>query len=476
MNWQFTRRLLTATALCAAIQAGAEDAPDAAALYQQHCAQCHGADLRGGMASSMVDGVWNHGAGGGSISRNIKHGLTHMGMPAYEQALSDREIQALTEYISTAESDAGAVRPPIPARIQSHDYEIDVEQWITEGLKIPWAIDFLDADTALVTERPGGLRLIRSGKLEAEPVAGTPEVLHEGQGGLMDVAVDPEYPAEDWIYLSYSHALKTDPEEKFAAAMTRIVRGRIKDNTWTDEQVIFEAEHEDYLKTRQHYGSRIVFDKEGYLYFSIGERGFQEHAQELGRPNGKSHRIHRDGRIPEDNPFVKDDGAVKSIYSYGNRNIQGMAIHPETDALWATEHGPMGGDELNVLRAGANYGWPVISYGRNYNGSAVTDAVAAPGMEQPILFWKPSTGVCGLDFVRGDEFPKWQNKLMAGALRYEDVQLLTIADERVMHSETLVKNFGRVRDVACGPGGEIYVVLNDPDLIVKLTNAGERTY
>ncbi|MBI1319581.1 MAG: c-type cytochrome [Candidatus Hydrogenedens sp.] len=460
----------------AAASTSAAERPDAAALYQQHCAQCHGADLRGGNASSMVDGVWNHGTGTGSYKRNIKHGLTHMGMPAYEATLSDREIDALAEYISTAEADAGAVRPPIPDQIQTREYVIDVDHWVMEGLEIPWAIDFLDADTALVTERPGRLRVIKDGVLAPEPVSGTPEVLNDGQGGLLDVAVDPEYPAEDWIYLSFSHELHDDPEEKFQPAMTKVVRGKIRDNAWVDEQVVFEADHDDYIKTRHHYGSRIVFDPEHNLYFSMGERGMQEHAQVLDRPNGKAHRLHRDGSIPEDNPFADTPDAVASIFSYGNRNIQGMAVHPETGAIWATEHGPMGGDELNVLRAGKNYGWPVITYGRNYNGQPVSDQVAAPGMEQPTYFWNPSTGVCGLDFCRGDEFPKWQNYLLAGSLRYEDVTLLTIADERVLHAETIVKNFGRVRDVVCGPGGIIYVVLNNPDVIVRLRNAGEREY
>ena len=256
--------------------------------------------------------------------------------------------------------------------------------------------------------------------------------------------------------------------------MTRIVRGHIKENAWVDEQVVYEAPPQSYRTTRHHYGCRIVFDPQGYLYFGIGERGIDADAQDLGRPNGKIHRIHRDGTIPKDNPFVGRQGTLASIFSYGHRNPQGLAVHPQTGRVWETEHGPMGGDELNLITPGLNYGWPEVTYGLNYNGAVISKFRRKPGMEVPNLYWVPSPALCGLDFYRGKLFPEWNNRLLVGALRYEQVELLDIEQNRVIHQETILKNAGRVRDVACGPDGAIYVVLNRPDIILRLTPSGEK--
>jgi len=436
--------------------------------YQIFCAQCHGRDLRGGMAQSLLDGVWQFGAERNYIVRSIKYGISHLGMPAFEKALTDQQIKDIVSYVRHAEQAAGVTKPPPPARLQTQDYEVRAEVW-AEGLEVPWSIDFLDANTALVTERPGRLRVVQDGKLLADPVSGTPAVLGQGQGGLMDVAVGPDFAENGWIYLSYSHALAVEEGARRPASMTRIVRGRLRDGDWTDEQAVYEAPHDTYRTARHHYGCRIVFDPAGYLCFSIGDRGAGKHAQDLSRPNGKAHRIHPDGRIPQDNPFVGRSGALPSVFSYGHRNQQGLAVHPETGRVWASEHGPMGGDELNLLAAGLNYGWPLVSYGRNYNGSIISENVKEPGTEQPILFWRPSIAVCGIDFYRGDLFVKWRNRLLVGALKYEEVRLLSIEKDRVMHQEIILKGAGRVRDVACGPDGAVYVVLNKPGTILRLT-------
>lgn len=443
------------------------DTDRGATLYQQYCASCHGAEMQGGNAQSLIDGVWQFGVEDSYVFRNIKYGITHLGMPAYENALSDADINNIIAYVRGVEKDRGVVRPAIVSETGTMDYDLKVEVF-AEGLEVPWAIDFLDANTALITEKPGRVRMVKNGKMLPQPVAGTPSVLNEGQGGLLDVAVDPDYPQNGWIYLAYSHSLTSAGSER-PVAMTRLVRGKIKDNRWTDEQVIFEAPAETYRTTRHHYGCRIVFDPWGHLFFAIGDRGYQDQAQDYKLPNGKVHRIYPDGSIPEDNPFAKIEGAIPSLYSLGNRNIQGMAIHPVTGHLWTTEHGPMGGDELNLIKSGKNYGWPVITYGRNYNGTTITDNRTFPGMEQPNFMWNPSTAVCGLDFYNGDMFPKWKNKLMVGALKYEQVTLLTLAGDRVIHEETILKNAGRVRDVSTGPDGAIYVVLNNPDTVVRLS-------
>ncbi|QBG48351.1 c-type cytochrome [Verrucomicrobia bacterium S94] len=439
-------------------------------LYQKHCSHCHGARFQGGSAQSLVDGIWQFGDADGAIQRNIKFGITHLGMPAYENTLSDKEIKNLVAFLRKAESAAEPAALPLPTYLQTLDYEIDVAVF-AEGLDTPWDIAFLNKDTALITERSGNLRVYADGHLFSKPVEGTPEVVAEGQGGLLAVAFDPDYTDEDnqWVYLAYSHGLEIGPNGRKAPAMTKLIRGRINGNLWKDEEVIFEAPHETYRTTRHHYGTRIVFDRNKDLYFSIGDRGTGMHAQDPARPNGKIHRIHRDGKIPRDNPFRRTKGAIKSVYSLGNRNPQGLAFHPETGELWASEHGPLGGDEINVIESGKNYGWPVITYGKNYNGTIITELTHQEGMEQPIWYWNPSTAVCGIDFYSGDLFPKWNNKLIVGSLKYEDVRILSIEDHRVIHEEVILKNAGRVRDVCCGPDGAIYVVLNDPGTILKLT-------
>ena len=441
--------------------------PDGAALYGQYCATCHGADLKGGNGGSLVDGIWQFGAADSYKFRNVKFGITHLGMPSYDGILKDDDIRAIMTYVGDAEKNTGVVKPAIVKELETLDYKLNVEVF-ADGLEIPWAIDFLDVNTALITEKPGRLRVVTKGKLQPDPVKNIPKVLNEGQGGLMDVAVDPDYTENGWIYLAFSHVLDKKAGEERPGAMTKIVRGKIENNTWTNEQVLFEAPHEMYRTTRHHYGCRIVFDPDGYLYFAIGDRGAGFQAQDNTLPNGKVHRIHKDGKIPADNPFVSDPKAMKSLYSLGNRNIQGMAIHPETGELWTTEHGPMGGDEVNLIKPGKNYGWETITYGINYNGTIITDVKRMPGMEQPNLYWRPSIAVCGLDFYRGDLFKKWKNKLLVGALKYEEVRLLNIEGDRVMHDEVILKGQGRVRDVQTGPDGAIYVVLNDPGTVLKL--------
>ncbi|WP_372794117.1 PQQ-dependent sugar dehydrogenase [Pontiella sp.] len=441
-----------------------------AELYQEHCSHCHGIAFQGGNAQSLIDGIWQFGESTGHISRNIKFGITHLGMPAYADTLTDQEIRGLVDFLKKAESQADPEPLPLPTYLQTLDYEIQVDVF-AEGLDTPWDIAFLNKDTALITERSGNLRVYADGRLYSKPVEGTPEVVAEGQGGLLAVAFDPDYAEEgnQWVYLAYSHGLEIGPNGRKAPAMTRIVRGRIDGNRWQDEEVIFEAPHETYRTTRHHYGTRIVFDQNKDLYFSIGDRGTGMNAQDPTRPNGKIHRIQRDGKIPRDNPYRRTKDAVKSIYSLGNRNPQGLVFHPETDELWASEHGPLGGDEINLIASGKNYGWPVITYGRNYNGSVISELTHKEGMEQPVWYWNPSTAVCGIDFYSGDLFPKWNNKLIVGALKYEDVRILSIEGHRVMHEEVILKNAGRVRDVCCGPDGAVYIVLNSPGTILKLT-------
>ena len=462
--------LCMAFVLAAAAPAAAQDVPPGHALYDEYCATCHGDDLTGGNNSSLIDGEWQFGSSRGGIVQSIAEGIPARGMPAFGDVLSDREVGQIADFIQrVAEGDSAATNdaPAAPDSLETLDYELDAEVF-AHGLDVPWGIAFTGTRGALITERPGQLRVVEGGRLRPEPVAGTPGVLNQGQGGLLDVAVDPQYDENGWVYLSYSHHLPREDEKD--PAMTRVVRGRIENNRWTDQQVLFEAPRDTYRRTRHHYGSRIVFGPEGLMYFSIGDRGAGKQAQDLSRPNGKVHRLHRDGSVPESNPFVdREGGALPSIFTYGHRNPQGLAVHPETGQIWESEHGPRGGDELNRLVAGRNYGWPAITYGINYDGTVLTEERRRPGMAQPVLYWRPSIAVSDIAFYRGERFPYWQGHLLVSALKFKEVRLLNMdGGRRVQHQQVMLKELGRVRDVAPGPDGTVYVVLNKPHRVLRL--------
>ena len=296
--------------------------------YQEYCANCHGDKFQGVNAQSLVDGIWQFGGKNSYMFRNIKFGIQHLGMPSFEASLSDKEINNLVSFLHEEEKKAGVSRPPIPEFLETQDYKMRVEVFAA-SLDSPWASDFMDTNIALITEKPGNLRIVRNGNLIDAALEGIPEVLYEGQGGLMDVAVDPNYQDNGWIYLAYSHALAQEgSSDKRQAAMTRIVRGQIMGNRWVNQQTVFEAPQETYRTTRHHYGSRIVFDPDGFLYFSIGDRGGKDHAQDLSKPNGKVHRVLPNGDIPKDNllhfrrhhRYSKDDNKFP-------QNLHPLSIH-----------------------------------------------------------------------------------------------------------------------------------------------------
>jgi glucose/arabinose dehydrogenase len=332
-------------------------------------------------------------------------------------------------------------------------------QVVAKGLKNPWGMAFLPDGRILVTERPGTLRMIENGTLLDAPVSGVPDVVAKGQGGLLDVALHPEFETNSYVYLSYSIPLE-------GGTHTAILRAKLDGNALTDTTVIFTG---GPASTRgHHFGSRIVFDNDGYLYFSIGDRGQMEDAQLLTNAAGKVFRIHDDGRVPEDNPFVNEAGAFTQIWSYGHRNIQGFTKHPETGVLWAHEHGPRGGDELNIVKKAANYGWPTITYGINYDGSIITNEREKEGMEQPVTFWDPSIGPSGLTFVTGDMYPGWKGNAMVGALAFTALYRVEITDSTAGAKEQLLANIGRVRDVRQAPDGYLYVMVESSGEILRL--------
>ena len=357
-------------------------------------------------------------------------------------------------------------------RTALHDFRVVP---VADGFEVPWSIAFLPDGDMLVTERAGRLRIVRGGALVADPVPGVPEVLARGQGGLMEVLPHPDFASNRLIYLSYSR-----PVGDGTRATTAVVRGTFENDRFTLTDEIFEA----VSQGGGHYGCRLAFDADGYLYLSVGDRmartqgDLSAHpAQDVSNHHGVIVRLHDDGSVPDDNPFVTQAGAMPEIWSYGHRNPQGLAIHPETGAVWLTEHGPQGGDEVNISTPGSNYGWPVIGYGVNYgSGSAIHDGTHAEGMEQPVHFWVPSIGVSGLAFYTGDKFPGWRGSLFAGGLSGQNVDRLTIEGGRVVARETILQGMGRVRDVREGPDGYIYVALEsrggEQTPIVRLEPAG----
>ena len=339
---------------------------------------------------------------------------------------------------------------PSAARFPSQQGELEVST-VLVGLEHPWGLAFLPDGRMLVTERPGRLRIVGSDGTLSDPVGGLPEVYAKGQGGLLDVAIDPDFARAPWIYFSYS-------EPGTGGGGTAVARGRLAGNTLTDVAVIFRQEPK--LEGGQHFGSRLVFDRQGLLYVTSGDRGNWDNVQRLDRGQGKIFRIQRDGAIPADNPFVGREDAIPSIWSYGHRNAQGAALHPGTGKLWQTEHGARGGDELNIPQPGRNYGWPVISLGVNYNGQPIGSGESeAPGMEPPIHHWTPSIAPSGLAFYTADRFPAWSGNLFVGALALQRLVRLELDGEKVVGEEHLLTDLGeRIRDVRQGPDGYLYLL------------------
>lgn len=360
---------------------------------------------------------------------------------------------------------AGAAVAAAPAAGQEpHQSELATFRVVTvaEGLENPWSMAFLPDGSMLVTERPGRLRIIRAGRLLPEPIAGVPDVRARGQGGLLDVVLHPDFENNHLVYLSYSK-----PNADASEGTTAIIRGRLEGNALTGVEEIFEARA--WSRGGNHFGSRLAFDDEGYLFITVGDRAVRPElgtgpghpAQDLSNHQGTVIRLHDDGRVPADNPFVGREGARPEIWSYGHRNLQGLAIHPETGDIWETEHGPQGGDELNLIRPGRNYGWPVIGYGVQYGGDRIHDGTAQEGMEQPVHYWVPSIATSGLLVYTGDAFPGWKGNLFVGGMAGEQLARLTLDGQRVVSEETLLRGFGRIRDVRQGPDGFIYLAIDD---------------
>jgi len=370
-------------------------------------------------------------------------------------------------------SAAGPLRAQMQGVQHSADHDFRVVT-VADGLERPWGIAFLPGGDILVTEKAGRLRIIRDGRLLPNPVPGVPPVYDVGQGGLMDVVPHPDFASNHLLYLTYSKPQGGD------ASTTVLARGRFENDRLTDLDEIFVANSEG----RGQYGSRVVFDGNGYLFVSVGDRmaaprgDLEAHpAQDVSNHAGTINRLFEDGRVPPDNPFVDVEGAEPSVWSYGHRNPQSLAIDPESGDLWAAEHGPFGGDELNLIHAGANYGWPVVGFGMNYgSGQRIHSATLGEGMEAPMHVWVPSIAPSGMTVYDGDKFPRWRGSIFVGGMAGEQLSRLEMQGvtnwSDSWYSEVLVQGIGRVRDVRQGPDGYIYLALDsrtgDPTPIVRL--------
>lgn len=435
---------------------------DPATNYKNLCAGCHGEKI-----DMFVDRKWKFGNKKEDLVKSVTFGHANEGMPAFGESLTDKEISGLADYIlngiKNVDKYTKTATDPISDVFKTEEMTIKLET-VAEGLDIPWGMAFLPSGEMLVTDRNGKFYKVKADK-SLQLINGAPEVLAKGQGGLLDVALDPKFASNRLIYLSYSKFKNVDGA---VLATTAIMRAKLDGNTLSEQKDIFVAE--PYSKTQHHYGSRMQFGKDGYLYFSVGDRGNEQgNPQEIKENSlGKVHRIKSDGSIPADNPFVKRKDVSPSIYAYGHRNPQGMTIHPVTGKIWTNEHGPRGGDEVNIEEPGKNYGWPVITYGINYNGKPISNLTAKEGMVQPIHYWIPSIGPSGLAIVTGDKYKNWKGNLLSGSLRFKFLQRSVLKDNKVVKEEILFKNIGRVRDVRMAPDGFIYIAVESPGKVYKL--------
>lgn len=422
--------------------------------YAAYCASCHG-----GKMDMFVDRDWKHGNTIKDLVNGIKNGYPDEGMPGFADAFSHKEIEELAQYILEGVKNVDSYNfkdKPETNKFASESMVVMLDTVATD-IAVPWGIAFLPAGEILVTDRGGKMYRVKN-RVNTE-IEGVPEVVAEGQGGLLDVVTDPDFDKNGIIYFSYSKGKK---EKDKTLATTAVMRARLEGNKLTNKKIIFEAQ--PYASTRHHYGSRLVIDN-GYLYISVGERGNErQNPQSLDNNQlGKIHRIYPDGTIPVNNPFKDKDGKPTTVYCYGNRNPQSLAIHPQTGELWETEHGPRGGDEINIITPGTNYGWPKVSYGINYNGTVITDKTTAPQFKDPLLYWIPSIAPSGMAFVTSDYYPEWKGGLLVGSLRFKYLNLCYLDGDKVVKQEMLLKNIGRVRDVRLSPDGLIYVAVEDTE-------------
>ena len=459
--------LLSALAAFTMCQTSKNNSPnggdtDAAARYATLCASCHGEQGAG-----FVSRSWKHGSTKPDVVKMISVGNLEGGMPGFGATLKPAEIEALADYVLDAPSradryDFAESNAPKSNIFKSSSMTVRLDT-VLRGIGSPWGLAFLPNGDMLCTERGGVLYRLAPGG-QPRPVAGVPPVLAEGQGGLLDVELHPKFAENSLIYLSYS---KFRDSSGSRYNTTAVFRARLDGDRLVDGRDIFVAR--PWSRTTYHFGSRLEFDRAGYLFVTVGERNERDkHPQSLDSDCGKIHRMRDDGTALPDNPFAKTHPAHATIWSWGHRNPQGLAMQPETGEMWAHEHGPRGGDEVNRILPGRNYGWPVITYGINYNGTIITTLTAQEGMEQPLKYWVPSIAPCGMVFVTGDRYPAWSGDLLVGSLRFKYLDRCIVRNGQITGDELLLQNLGRLRCVAMDREGYLYVGVEEPGFVFKL--------
>ncbi len=472
--------------------------------YQENCASCHGVDLEGGNEGPALLGPMEHGTTVAELFQEISKGAPDTGMPAYAEQLLPTEIKGIAIYIAERRVDQRFTEmgvdapfnlPETPLETEEHAFRIEM---VTDGLHAKtYSVAPLPDGDFLVTEKLFGLRKVHADGTVSELIEGAPTGFGEGAelygidvgvGHIMDVALHPDYEDNGWVYLHYGHRCEdcneVARESILPVSMNRVIRGRIRDGKWVDEEVIWEADSWFYTSmVDTAAGGRLAFDGDGYLFMSIGMKGMSnfEGPQDLGSPYGKTLRLHDDGQVPTDNPLVGQAGALPEIWTYGHRSPQGLEFDRRTHTLWGTEHGPRGGDEVNRLRPGRNYGWPLYSKGMDYDlteveyGKELNLEFDVDDVEQPAYDLTPSPAVSDLMIYEGQRFPGWQNNLLVGSLKARDVFRLVVEDGRVVHAETIITDLARIRDLESGPDGFIYLLLENAagGMLVRLVPANE---
>jgi len=461
------RRALSSLVL-ASLATAALPAADSSHVAEQFCVSCHGMGFMGGRVPALRGGRWRRAHNDEEAAQIIINGLPEVQMPAFARTFPPETVAGLIAYIKSPPT-GKETRGLLPVtdgkgRLIITELQNFRVEPVADGYETPWSFAFLPDGQLLVSERAGRLRLVDQGH-NSPPIQGVPKVWYRQDAGLLSLALDPDYSKNGWIYLSYS-----EPGEEYRTSMTKIVRGRISNGAWVDQQVVWQAEPRYYWRGDDHYGCRLLF-VDGKLFFTIGDRGHRMAAQDTSNPCGKVHRVEPDGKIPADNPFAGKPGADPSIWSYGHRNPQGLAFNPQTGELWETEHGPMGGDELNRIQPGMNYGWPVVTFGKDNNGEIISEFTSKPGMVDPIVQWTPSIAVCPVHLSTSDRYPAWKGQLLVGSLARQEFRRIEVKDGHAVHQELLFKWLGRIRDIETGPDGYLYLALEHrerPGEIVRL--------
>ena len=454
-------------------QAAAFGMGDAPTTYTENCASCHGVDLTGGRATSLFSPALQAERTDAELRNTILNGIPANGMPAFKDQLDEARIGRLLAYLRIRGGQLAKAAPPtkdptdLVLKTKKQTVKIDV---VASGIDTPWGVAFLPDGRLLVTERPGKIRIVNP-KTKGVPatVTGTPTPWVRQDGGFFDIAVATAA-GKTWVYLSYAEVLpgydkplpapgplKADGPQ-LPPAMTRIVRGQINaKNEWVNQQDIFRAPDSMYTPSVIHYGSRFLNDGKGHMFYTLGDRGDMTHSQKLDSPLGKIHRVNYDGSVPADNPFVSTPGAIKSIWTIGNRNPEGLSYDPRTGLLWESEHGPTGGDEINIIEKGKNYGWGVVSMGLQ---PGIT-LQHKDGMVDPIKYYTPAIGPSGITFNTGSKYPGWKNNLFLTALTGQKLIRYEIDGRKITEQEIIWDQYGRTRAVIMGPDGLLYVILQN---------------